>query len=71
MRESSSLKTPFKSQSVHESQTLLNSPGHHLYPNFAVIQHILSQKTSLLVRSKIVGVFGNTLARDHMYSRHN
>ena len=71
MPESSSFRTSFRSQLVHVSQTLLNSTGHHLHPNFAVIQHTLRQETSLLVRSKIVGVFGNTLAGDHMYSRHN
>ena len=50
---------------------MLNSAGYYLYPNFGVIQQIFSPKTSLLVGSKVVGVFGNTLAGDHMYSRHN
>ena len=30
----------------------------------------LSWKTFLLVRSEILGLFGNTLTADHMYSRH-
>ena len=69
--ESFCFRTPFGSQSVHESETLLNYSGYTVYLNFAVIQHILTQKTSLLVRSKIVGVFGKALAGDHMYSCHN
>ena len=71
MRQSSCSRIPFETQSVHESQTLLNSAGHHRYPNFAVIQHILNQKTSLFVRPKIIRVFGKALATDHMHSRHN
>ena len=71
MRQSSCSRIPFETQSVHESQTLLNSAGHHRYPNFAVIQHILKQKTSLFVRPKIIRVFGKALATDHMNSRHN
>ena len=71
MPESSSFRTPFGSQSVHEFQTLLTSATDNFYPHFAVIQHILSQKIVLLVRSKIVGVFGKTLPADDMYSRQN
>ena len=71
MHETFSFRTIFRSQRVHGSQALLNSAGHNLYANFPVIQNILSQKTSPLIRSKILGVFGNRFACDHMYSRHN
>ena len=71
MRESSFFRTPFESQIVHEIQTLLNSAGHPIYLYFAVVQRILSQKTSLLVRSKIVAVFNKALAVDHISFRHN
>ena len=37
---------------------------------FPLIQDTLSWKTSLLVRSEILGLFGNTFTADHMYSRH-
>ena len=30
----------------------------------------MSWKTSLLLRAEILGLFGNTLTDDHMYSRH-
>ena len=43
---SSSLRIPFGSQSFDESQTLLTSARPNIYPNFAVIQTILSDKTS-------------------------
>ena len=71
MPESSCFRTPFPSQSVHRSQKLLKSERQHFYPNSPLIQHILSYKRSLLVRSEILGLFGNTLAPDHMYSRRN
>ena len=45
------------------------SPWKHFYPNFLLIKETLSWKTSLLVRSEILGLFGNTLTDDHMYSR--
>ena len=49
---------------------LLKSLWHHFYHNFPLFQEPLSLKTSLLVTSKILGLFGNTLTADHMYSRH-
>ena len=64
-------RTPFGSQRFHKSQTQLDSAGHHLFSNFAAIQHVVTQETSLLVRSKIVGEFVDVLAPDHMYSRRN
>ena len=71
MPESFCFRTPFESQSVHGSQTQLKSARQHFYPNFLLIQSKLSYKTSLLVRSEKLGLFGNTLAANHMYSRHN
>ena len=62
--------TPFHSKRVHGSQTLLKSPLQHLYPNFRLIWKKFSWKTSLLVRSQILGLFGNTFSADHMYSCH-
>ena len=67
MPESFCFRTPFESQSVHGSQTQLKSARQHFYPNFLLIQSKLSYKTSLLVRSEKLGLFGNTLAANHMY----
>ena len=39
--------------------------------DFPLIQDKLSRKTSLFVGCEILGLFGNTLVTDHMYSRHN
>ena len=71
MVESSCLRTPFGSQSSDGKQTLLKSVWHDLYPNFPLILEKLSQKTCLFVPFEILGMFGNTLAADDMYSRHN
>ena len=59
------------SQRVHLSQTLLKFPRRQSYPNFLLLKHKLSQKTSLSVRSEISVLFVNTLNADQMYSRHN
>ena len=67
---SSCFRSPFASQRVHESQTLLERALQHLHPNFPLIQEKLSSKTSLLIRSEILGLFGQTLTADLMYSRH-
>ena len=71
MSQSSCFRTRFLTQSVDVSQTLLKSPRQHFYPNFQLIENKLSQKTSLRVRSEILGLFLDTLAADHTYSRHN
>ena len=71
MPESSCFRTLFRSQSVYGSQTLLKFARQDVYPNFSLIQDKLKEKTFLLVRSEIFGLFGKTLAVDHMYSRHN
>ena len=71
MPKSSCFRTPFQSQRVNESQTLLKSARQHFHPNFPLIQEKVSWKTCVLVRSEILGVVDNTLMADHMYSRHN
>ena len=43
----------------------------HFYPNFLLISDKLSWKTSLLIRSKMLGLFFNPLIAYHMYSRQN
>ena len=70
MPESCSFRTLFESERVHGSQTLLKPPLRHFYPNFKLIKDKLSSKASPLVRSEILGLFGNTLTAEHMYSRH-
>ena len=69
MPKISHFRTPFESQRVHGYQTLLKRPCQHFYQNFPSIQDALSSKTSLLVKSEILGLFGNTLTADHMYFR--
>ena len=71
MPESSCFRTLFRSESVHGKQTVLKSFWRDVYPNFPLIQDNLSQKRSLFVRCEILGLFGNTLAADQMYSPHN
>ena len=70
MPESFGFRKPFRSQRVHGSQTLLKRPLQHLYPNFLLIYNKWTWKLSLLVRFQILGLFGNTLTANHMYSRH-
>ena len=71
MAEISYIRTPFQSQRVHVSQTLLKSVWQHFYRNFPLTTNKLSSKTSLSVRSKISVLFVNRLTADHMYFRHN
>ena len=67
--ESSYFRTPFESQCVHGHQALVKRPCQHFYQNFQLIRDTLSWKTSLLVRSEMLGQFGNTSSADHIYSR--
>ena len=71
MPKSFCFRTPFQSQGVHGSQTILKFKRQQYHPNFLLIQDKLSQITSALVTSKILGLFGNTTTVDHMYSRRN
>ena len=68
--ESLCFRTPFQSQSVHGTQTLLKPALQHFYLIFSLIYDKLSWKASLLVRFEILGLLGNTLTADYMYSRH-
>ena len=70
MPKSSCSGTHSCSQRVHGSQTLLKSARHHFYPNLSLSQDKLNWKTSLWIRSKMVGLFLNTSTADHMYSAH-
>ena len=70
MPRRSCFRTPFDSKCVHRSQTLLEPALQHFYPNYPLIQEKFRCKTSFLVRSSILGLFGNTLIADHIYSRH-
>ena len=56
---------------LNGSQALLKSARQHVYPKFASILYRLSWKTSLLVRSEILGLFVNTFTADDKYSCHN
>ena len=54
-------RTPFDSQYVKGCQTLLISARQHVYHIFTSIWGKLSWKLTLLVRSKILGLFHNVL----------
>ena len=58
-------------QPFHGYQTLLKSVRHYNYPVFPWIWDKLSWKKSPLVRSKILGLFANTLTAEYKYSRRN
>ena len=53
MPKSSCFRTPFGSQSVRVSQTLVKSARNRFYPIFPLIQDKLSRKFSLSIWSKI------------------
>ena len=71
MPEKPSFRTAFVNQPVNERQTLLKSARHYYYPIFPWIGDKLSWKKSVLVRSKILGLFVNTLTAEYMYSGRN
>ena len=50
---------------------MLKSVRHYYYPIFPWIWDKLSWKKSALVRSKILGLFVNTLTAEYTYSRRN
>ena len=70
MAVSSYFRAPFASKGLHGSETLLEPALKQFNPNFPLIKDKLSRKISTFVRFEILGVLGNTLAADHMYSRH-
>ena len=64
MPEKPYLSTAFGNQPVDGKQTLLKSVRHYHYPIFPLIWDKLSWKNSALVRSKILGLFVNTLTAE-------
>ena len=64
-------RTAFGNQPVNGYETLLKSARHYYYPIFPWIWDKLSWKKSVLVRSKILGLFVNTLTAEYMYSGRN
>ena len=71
MPQSYSLRTPFGSQRVQLSQTLLKSARQHFYHNLTLTKHKMSYKRSLPVRSEISVLFLNNLTADRMYCCHD
>ena len=70
MPVSSCFRTPFASTRIHRSQTLLQPALQRFYPNFSLIQNKVRWKTSPLLRSTILGLFGNPFTADRMYFHH-
>ena len=71
MPEKPYFRTAFGNQPVNGQETLLKSARHYYYPIFPWIWDKLSWKKSALVRSKILGLFVNTLTAEYTYSRRN
>ena len=65
---SNCFRTPFWSECVHPSQTLPSSAWQHFYLSSPLIQDKLSWETCPQIRSKILGLFVNTLMTDSTYS---
>ena len=68
MHEISYFRTPFGSQRVNGSKTLLKCAGQKFYSSFALISEISTTKTFLLFRSQIWRMCFCRLTGDHMYS---
>ena len=71
MPERSCFRTPFESQSVKYSKTVLKFERQLFDPHFSSVWDESSWKTSLLERSVVSGRFANTLTANHKYSCHN
>ena len=71
MPEKPYFRTALGNQPVNGYQTLLKSVRHYYYPVFPWIWDKLSWKKSPLVRSKILGLFANTLTAEYKYARRN
>ena len=71
MSKKSSFKTPFNSQYVKRSQTLLESVGQHFNHIFSSLWQKQSWKMLLLVIFEDLGLFVNTLTADNKFSLHN
>ena len=71
MPEKPYFRTAFGNQPVNRYQTLLKSARHYYYPIFPWVWDKLSWKKPALVRSKILGLFVNTLTSEYTYSGRN
>ena len=68
MPNRSCFRTPLGGNCVNGSQTLLKSARQHFHCKFPSIWDRLCSKTSLLVRSEILGLFVETFTADYKYS---
>ena len=64
-------RTPFNSQHSKRSQSLQKSPAKNFYHTISWLRGKFSSNMSLLVISKILGLFVNTLTADDKYSFRN
>ena len=71
MPEKPYFRTDLRNQPVNGYETLLKSARHYYYPIFPWIWDKLSWKKSALVRSKILGLFVNTLTAEYTSSLRN
>ena len=71
MPEKPYFRTACGNQPVNGKEKLLKSARHYYYPIFPWVWDKLSWKKSALVRSKILGLFVNTLTAEYTYSRRN
>ena len=71
MPEKPYFRTAFGNQPINGKETLLKSARNYYYPIFPWVWDKLSWKKSALVRSKILGLFVNTLTAEYTYSGRN
>ena len=71
MSENSCFRTPFLSQLVNQSKTLLKCARRGFYANFPLTSQNFRTKAFLLVKSEILGLCFNRLTGDHIYSHLN
>ena len=71
MPEKVCFKTPFGSELVKRSKTLLKSSRQKFYAKFQLISKKLSCVSCGFVGCEILGSFFKMLTADHMYSCHN
>ena len=71
MSKTSRFRTPFGSQGVNGSQSLLKTARHHFYTTVLLILDRLSCKKLLLVRFQILPLFLNTMTTNDEIFRRN
>ena len=71
MSKSPYIRTRFGKERVSGYEILLKSATLHFYRMFPQIWDKLTWKTSVLVRSGILGLFVDTLTAEYKYSLHN